>query len=840
MDLPLRPLFLALLALPSAAFAGAIEGFVFEAGSGAVLEGVSVTVGEQSLTTDAGGAFSADLERGLYDVAVGEHSIGQVVVGETGVSEVLVTLAADGSVSAQVEMPDASTLDGIVVEDAPLGVVSGVITDDEEGGPVADVRIFVKGLDADARTDANGRFDLEIPAGSWELSIIRSGYATRSVSVECVSGEERNLDLSMVPTGVQLADFTVTAPAIEGNTASLLAERQDSAQVADVIGAEQMSKTGDSTAAAALRRVTGLTLVDGKFVYVRGLGERYSATLLNGASLPSPEPERRVVPLDMFPASMLDSIVVQKTFSPDMPAEFGGGVVQIRTRSVPETPFVKVGLSGSYVSDTTFKRTLTSEGSSTDWLGMDGGFRGLPEAVQDASDNSPLEEGDMFSDRGYSAEKLEELGEAMPNRWNLSEGRAAPNGGINMQGGGSVDTGWGRFGVLAGMLYSRQTANNDREELYYVIEGGEERPSHSYDFTETTDTVRLGGLFTASVEVGDEHRVSLTTLVNRITDDEARSYEGENRDVGAAIRIGRLRWLERQLVTQQLLGHHVLPADLELDYRYTFSTASRLEPDRREYRLDNEPGTDVWRMSDRPEGNQRFFSTLADQVHDTGLDLMWPIALGEDRVLRLKAGGVAMFKDRAVDSRRFKYMHKGERSRDQDILAQDVESILSSENIGPDGFQFEEITRQTDNYGASQRLFAGYLLADADLTASTRVLAGARVEKSTQTVSTFELFNPDSVPVGAGVDTTDVLPAVTLTQGLSVEGMQLRAGYGRTLNRPDFREMSPASFNDVTGGRLQRGNPNLGRATIDNVDLRWEYYPTPGESLSVAVFAKSF
>ena len=139
---------------------------------------------------------------------------------------------------------------------------------------------------------------------------------------------------------------------------------------------------------------------------------------------------------------------------------------------------------------------------------------------------------------------------------------------------------------------------------------------------------------------------------------------------------------------------------------------------------------------------------------------------------------------------------------------------MSPDNIGADGFQFEEITRQTDNYSAAQQLFAAYGLVDVDLTHSTRVLGGARLEKSTQTVSTFELFNPDATPVDSVIDTTDVLPALTLTQGLGAEGMQLRAGYGRTLNRPDFREMSPATFNDVTGGRLQRGNPDLDLSLI--------------------------
>lgn len=834
-----RALLAAALALPVVASAGSVEGIVFESGTGLPLADVTLTVGGQTLTTDADGGFAVELEHGVYDVVVGNNTFAQVVVGKDGVTEVLVTLAADGLATAQIEAPDASTLEGVELQDAPRGTVSGVLVDDEEGKPIAGARIFVKGFDADARSAADGSFTVEVPAGSWELSIIRSGYATRSVVVEAVAGEVRDLELEMVPTGVQLADFTVTAPAIEGNTASLLAERQDSSQVADVIGAEQMSKTGDSNAASALRRVAGLTLIDGKYVIVRGLDERYSAALVNGATLPSPDPERRILPLDLFPASMLDSIVVQKTFSPDMPGDFGGGVVRIRTRTAPRTPFYSVKLTGGIRTDTTFRQNLDYAPGKTDWIGIDGGHRALPDIVREASNNSALEEGDLFSDRGYTPDKLEEFGESMANVWTPEERTIPLDMGMSMQGGGSVGTDVARFGLLAGFVYDNSWTSIDRTESYATVGGGGEVSERNrYVFHGAENAVRLGGMFTASAEIGEGHELQLTTLVNRISEDEARTYTGYNGDVGGDTTSGRLRWVERQLLSEQVLGRHEFDA-LEVDWRYSFSTASRLEPDRRTYRLDNEPGTDVWRMSDRPDGNQRFFSDLQDRVHDVGLDVTFPFELGE-RALSFKVGASAMAKDRLVDSRRFKYMHKGPNSRDQDILAQTPEEIFQPENIGTDGFQFEEITRPTDNYSGSHVILASYAMADVEVTGSTRVSGGARIEHSSQKVSTFALFDASGSAIEAELVKTDVLPALTVTQGLGVEGMQLRAGYGRTLNRPMLRELSPSAFSDVAGGRVRRGNPDLERATIDNYDLRWEYYPSQGESVSVALFYKRF
>jgi TonB-dependent receptor len=196
-----------------------------------------------------------------------------------------------------------------------------------------------------------------------------------------------------------------------------------------------------------------------------------------------------------------------------------------------------------------------------------------------------------------------------------------------------------------------------------------------------------------------------------------------------------------------------------------------------------------------------------------------------------------MARSRGVDTRRFKYFHKGPNSRDQDILAQDMESIFVPENIGPEGFQFEEFTRATDNYSASQRIQAAYAMVELPFTSWLRAMAGARLEHSTQNVETFELFNPDQTPVPSELDTTDLLPGATLTLA-PVEQLQLRLGVARTVSRPEFRELSPATFNDVTGGRETFGNPDLERTRIDHLDVRLEWFPRAGEVFSISGFTK--
>ena len=270
-----------------------------------------------------------------------------------------------------------------------------------------------------------------------QVSALKPGWALRQPPLqELEPGATLALDLVLVDAGVTLAAFTVNAPRIEGGTAALLGERQESAQVVDTLSAEEMGRRGDSSAAAALRRVTGVTVVGGRYVYVRGLGERYSTTLLNGAMIPSPEPERRVVPLDLFPTSMLESVVVQKTASPDRPGEFGGGVVELRTRGIPEEPLLRVNVSGAYNSVTTGRQGLMPGGKGGDLWASGASARALPQAFADAVEDTPLVlKSALPNAQGFDAETLAALGASLPNTWGLEPTVAGFNRGFGVEAG---------------------------------------------------------------------------------------------------------------------------------------------------------------------------------------------------------------------------------------------------------------------------------------------------------------------------------------------------------------------------------------------------------------------
>ncbi|MCO4772439.1 MAG: TonB-dependent receptor, partial [Deltaproteobacteria bacterium] len=714
----------------------------------------------------------------------------------------------------------------------------------EDGTGVPDVRVLVRGSRAEAETDSDGRFSLTLPAGAWDLSLIRSGFSTLSLPGVTVTGDattERRIE--MVPAGRLMDGVRITAPRIEGNTASLLEERQNTSVVAEVLGAEQMKKAGDSDAASALRRVTGLSLLDGKYIVVRGMGERYNTALMNGLPLPSPEPNRRVVPLDLFQADMLDSIVVQKTSSPDMPAEFGGGVVQLRTRRFARRFTLGMSVSGTYLSGTTFTKRSRAAGGATDFLGADDGTRAMPEKLKEASDAEPLEESGMFTDGGYSPAELESFGESLTTPWSAEEQAVIPPA-VNL----GMNIGWGledadagnAFGFLLAGTYGSSFQFTDDQERNILVPGADgPQTDHEYTVQNMNHNVSGGALFSVGGEfLEGTQELSASTILTRITDDNVRDFGGYNGDLDGTIRVQRLEWVERQLFIQQFEGHHTIPplSNLRFDWVYAFGMGDRDEPDRREHRFDLEPDSEVWTLSDRPGGNERLYSATSEENHDVRADVTLPFLQWDGLEVKVKAGFAWHRKEKVTDTRRFKFMHKGPDSRGEN-LQRDIGDIFTDETIGPNGFQFEETTLATDNNTGYQEFPAAYGMIDIPLAPWVRVLAGARVERTNMRSETFKRFDASGQKEVAELNNTDVLPAFTATFTL-MEGMLLRAGYGRAVNRPNLREISPSLQWEVTGGRPTFGNVDLQRALIDAVDVRWEWYFGRGEVASVAGFYK--
>ena len=809
--------------------------------------------------TNEQGVAVLEITPGLHYLELREQDLvvlsQQIIAHEDEISQWIVNITRGLSALTDIE---SSNLEGIISNQVgeqgqqltgDPGTLVGTLTDAEDGGVVEGARIFISGQSREIRTDKDGRFEIELPSGAYSVSVLHSGFNTLTRDgVQVSPAEQATLTLELTPSGTELPEFVVIEPYIAGSLASVLEERRTEVAVANILGAEQISKSGDSDAAGALRRVTGLTLVDGRFIYIRGLGERYSSTLLNGANVPSPDATRRVVPLDLFPTGIIDSIAVKKGYTAELPGEFGGGTVEIRTRSIPEEPFLDIEFSLAYREGTTFEDGLRYQGGGRDWLGYDDGTRAQSDELSDAiSDGTQLKPFNRFTGEGFTREELEAIGESLPVIYDVTEKKIDPNIGFSAAGGYV----WNfandvRFGLLAAANYKDDWLSVTQQRTDYVNSGGGELESEN-DFTVdiTARSVDLSGFTTFGLEVGDNHKLTYNWMLLRNTTDRAQIEEGFNKDAeGGNLRFTEMEWIERQMMANQLVGENIFPAigGLKLNWQYTVARAESESPDTRRYRYDPDtftPQEDDFIFSIRNDSNQRRWSELVDDSDSWNVDFFQPLEIFEKTDIAILWGVSRVEKSRDSEIRRFAFKSRGSLSGNIDLRRnQSVEDIIYDATIDPNGWQLEEVTIATDAYTADQDIEAWHMGIDINFGQSLRLAGGFRDESSTQSVSTFNLFDPDRNPVESNLKTDDLFPYLT---GTWFHGdHQLRFGYAETINRPDFKELSESLYKDPILDRLVKGNPDLIAAYITHYDLRWDYYFNPGEFISLGVFYKEF
>jgi len=617
-------------------------------------------------------------------------------------------------------------------------------------------------------------------------------------------------------------------------------EKRATSSVSNVVGTEQFQRSGDSNIAEGLKRIAGISTVGGKFVYVRGLGERYSTTLLNGAILPSPEPINRVVPLDLFPTAILDSVLVQKTYSAQYPSEFAGGVLLLRTKKSTDEFFWNVSTTAALQQDVNFKNGLTSSGGSKSWLGYDDGYRGLPRVLQQATANGQelRRESQFLDNGGYSPEELQTIGRSLRN--NYTPGRESLPANFN------VSTSFGNFyelndvgaqiNYLAAVDYSNSWDTNEITRRSYRTSNAGLEIGDDLEFVGTEHSIDVSSIFTAGIDFNANHNIRTTSVMLRKTDDTASETNG---DLAAEniVRLTQLEWVERELFSNQIQGDHYFPDfnELVVNWRYSKVKAERDAPDDRAYRYDLE-NDGSYRFSTRADGNVRRYSVLDDDAEDFAVDLTLVFYGPMNSLITTKAGYVHNEKQRDSEVRRYSFFDQGSIAFDKDLLTLSLEEILAPGNIDPDGFELREFTRPTDNYDATNESDAFYAEVEFNFDDRFRLNFGARHEEFNQNVRTFDLFR--DVEVSAAQESEDVLPAFS---GTYIHGdHQFRVAYSETLSRPDFRELSPAAFTNPLTGREVVGNANLKIANIRNYDFRWEWYFGFGDYMSLGLFYKEF
>ncbi len=716
------------------------------------------------------------------------------------------------------------------------GKVIGTVIDEYNGMTLPMCPVEVVGTEIVAFTEMDGKYVLELEPGSYEIKVTFPAYEEKVVAVEVVAGEAQTVDIVLGLVRFR-EEVLVTAEAATPElftSEAQMVERKKASVIADNLAREEMTKNADSSAASAVQRVTGLSVVDNQYVFVRGLGERYSNTLLNGAVMPTTEPDKKVVPLDLFPASLLDSIQVIKSYTPDKPADFSGGLVQIESRNFPESRALNFGMSMGSNSQTTMEPYLTYPGGSSDWIGFDDGTRALPSVIPDEKvvRGTPLIPG-----RGFTPEEMETFGKSFANVWEPRPGNSAnPNQSYSMVWGDSGE----KLGGIVSLSYKTGNQFVEEERNFYKVSQESIALQNDYDFKVSTNKAQLGVVGNLAYHFSPTNRISWENFYSHNSKNETRVFEGFNSDIRTDIQNSRLYWIEEGLFSSKISGKHFLPdlSNSQLDWRFNYSRANRDEPDLREVLYEYRPSTDKFVLADESQSGFRMFNGLDDHVYDLAADWSTFTTQWNGLPTMVKFGAQVTDRDRDFASRRFRFSPRNTIGVD---LSQPPEVLFSEENLSGSNpvFELNEETRNTDAYTAGQQIFAGYGMVDLPLSDDWRFVGGVRIENSQQNVTTVDPFNTERPPIESGLDDTDILPGLNVVYRLN-DAMNLRSGFSQTVNRPEFRELAPFEFTDVVGGRAVVGNPDLRRALIQNVDLRWEWFPNASEVVAASFFYKNF
>ncbi|HET9428831.1 MAG TPA: TonB-dependent receptor, partial [Allosphingosinicella sp.] len=614
-------------------------------------------------------------------------------------------------------------------------------------------------------------------------------------------------------------------------------------QVVSVLSAEDIARTGEGDIAGALQRVTGLSVVGGRFVYVRGLGERYSLALLNGSPLPSPEPLRRTIPLDLFPTGIIASSLVQKSYSAAYPGEFGGGVINLTTRAIPDEPFLTMGGSVGGDSITTFNLGYTYYGSRTDWTSFDDGERHIPAGLQSALDSGNL----LVVGQNFSLREVQDIAASLsnaPTSLVQRNGSIPANWGVNVNAGTSFDLGGDTvLGIIAAAGYSNswQTRGGLQQIAAGItpVEGQDAlQPDVDYRFLSTENRLVVNGLVGIGLEFGD-HRLRWTNLYIRDVLKDARIQAGTNEiNVGSdPVNISNTAWFERQLFSTQGVAELDF-GDFEVDLRGSWAKSQRDSPYERtfSYRYDAVADDYVNDLRSNGQNARIAFSQLDDTVASAAIDVSHRFPALANLTL---SGGYAWYDNQRSSVRRdFRYT-----SLDVlpfEVAQQRPDFLLSDFNIYNFGIVLTEVsgTAGAAAYDASLKVHAGYGQVEFEPLEGVRVTAGVRYEDGRQSVSPIDLFGigGESI-IPTRIDETYWLPAATVTWSIA-DQLQLRLHASKTIARPQFRELAPQQYLDTETDRTFFGNQFLVDSELLNAEARLEYFFGPDQRITVAGFWK--
>lgn len=722
---------------------------------------------------------------------------------------------------------------------AQNGSIQGHIVDNQTGEDLVGVVVQIPSLGLGAATDLFGLYTIKnVPPGTYEVAFKLVSYTEKKVTdVVVAAGQSLVLDATMSNAPVEVGVVNVIGVRNTQAEAAVIEEIKGIKGVVSGLGGAQIAKTQDASGAQVARRIPGVTVVDNRFVMVRGLSERYNAVLLNGVQIPSLEADVKSFSFDLIPSSAIDRFLIFKSPSPELQGEFAGGAIQVYTKNIPDYKLlVDLTMTSGWRSGTTGKTFFTNTNASTEKFGFDSKVRALPsdfpENVRAISD----------------ASELQRIGRTLENNWALNEGVANADGRMNLTVANRFAVKNVKLGQLTTFNYGRTNAMLDAHRLdYNVYDETTQRSDTVFDYNDAIyqRNVTMGLIHNWGVSY-KKHQFDWKNFFNQA------GLQSNTIRTGRAIEEGNFRkeysfnYNQRQILATQLSGRHEWTKN-KLDWTLAYGQTRRSDPDWKRIRYTKPlDGSDEVYHAYVPFGAQpfylgRLYLRMNESIRTVTMNYTRSLfKTGEkdkEPVYALfKTGAYIEDKNRVFAARNIGYAQANVFQFDYSLDALPLDQILADENINTTtGFKIDEDTKGSDSYRAENNLFAWYAMVELPWK-KWNVTAGLRLEQSSQELESATLTGD---PIQVNLDTLVALPSVNVSYAFS-EKLLLRGAYGKTINRPEFRELAPYSFYDFEQNFIINGNPSVTVATIQNFDLRLERYPRPGEILSLSLFYKDF
>ena len=706
--------------------------------------------------------------------------------------------------------------------------------------PLADVSIKVEGTTRGVSSDLEGRFSITVVAAKKiSLVITAIGYQSKKVQDVAATGDE--LTILMEEATKKLETVVVTSSTSRKETTnSLIAYQKNTSTVAQVISAEAIRRSPDKNTGEVLKRIPGTSVQEGKYLVVRGLSDRYNQAMLNGVLLGSTEPDRKTFSFDIFPSAMIDNIIINKSFVPELTGEWAGGLVQVNTKDVPSNNFLNLSIGTGFNTQTAGNDFYTYNGGKLDWLGIDDGTRLLPNALPSKSKLAEMEQGQktnygkLFENTWSSEKNATSFFPVLNKSFQLS-------GGFNKRYKNNV-----KVGAIFAFNYNQSIKRTEFKNRIYSIQNNIASLNFDYDNNKYSNDVLWGALANLTVQLNNNHKISLKNLLNVngsdfVTRRSGKDFEN-NSILGENIIASELALKTNTFFNTQLTGDHNFPSlKSKLHWYGSFNILDQSIPDQRRLQYNQDPTNPanpylalISASKTSQKSGSRYYGSLRDYIYNAGGDVTKNFWLfGKNQTI--KAGYFFQVKDRNFDSRPFAIYLP---SDNPTLRALPADQIFNPANFGngiDNKFAFNELFGNQYSYIANTILNAGFIQFDNQFTDKLRATWGVRVEDYDQVIGSMKQSDPRHIHS----QVRDFLPGFNFTYKVNNQ-TNIRLSASQTVIRPEFRELSDFAFFDFDLGATVTGNKTLQRTKVTNADLRYEVYPRAGELITVGVFYKYF